>query len=74
MERVVGFSTAETSKKEILEGANGSFVRDGTMDDRWYKMIVDVFLDNIVLENGGTFLVKALDFWLENGQFKGVCG
>jgi hypothetical protein len=41
MDREIGVGAAESSKKVVLEGADGAFGRISTVDARWDKLEVN---------------------------------
>ena len=67
MEWEVGVNAAESGNEMVFEGADGSLSGIATVDSRWDKLIVDCLSSEEVLEDGGAFVVEALELWAESG-------
>jgi hypothetical protein len=63
---------SQTGKKKILEGANGAFGRVILVNAGWNKLEVDVLLNDKIFEDGGAFVVEAMQLWTEAGSYQYV--
>eukprot|EP00980_Cylindrotheca_fusiformis_P014021 scaffold3668_cov97-Cylindrotheca_fusiformis.AAC.5 len=59
----------------ILEGSDGSFGGVAAVDSRWGQLEINVFLADVVLEDGAGFIIEALELGPESaGYQEGVFG
>eukprot|EP00980_Cylindrotheca_fusiformis_P017525 scaffold5497_cov135-Cylindrotheca_fusiformis.AAC.4 len=56
---------AEAGDEVVLEGADGSFSGVAAVDSWWGQLEVNLFLANVVLEDGAGLVVKALELGSE---------
>ncbi len=59
----LGVDGAEDGDKVVLEGANGTFCRIGTVFFGWNALELDLILQEGILEVLGAFVVKDVKIW-----------
>lgn len=61
MKREIGVGAAEAGNEVVLEGPDGAFCGIAAVDAGGYELEVYVLFAHVVLQDGGGFVVKALE-------------
>ena len=65
MERKVWVGAAKDGDEMSLESPNGAFSGVPSVDMGWHELVVDVVVVKVGPEGSRSFVVKALECWLE---------